>query len=58
MKTLKISVVATMAALLAWELGIPQKVWPAHPAFADFLLTLIITLVIQFSWANAKRNAS
>ena len=40
-ETLKISAVATIAAMLAWWLGFAQRIWPAHPAFADFLLALI-----------------
>lgn len=58
MKTLKISLAATIAASLAWWLRIPHKVWPAHPVLADLLLTLIITLVIQFSWSESKRKSS
>jgi hypothetical protein len=57
MKTLKISLVATIAATVMWQLRIPHRIWPAHPGFADFLLTLIITLVIQFSWSNPKKRA-
>ena len=38
MKTLKISVVATIAAMLGW-LGFTQRIWPAHPQLADFLLS-------------------
>jgi len=56
MKTVKISLVATIAALLAWQLHIPQRIWPAHPALADFLAALIITLVVQFSWSDAKKG--
>lgn len=52
MKTLKISAVATLAALLAWWLGFAHKIWPAHPAFADFLLALILCLVLQFAWSD------
>jgi hypothetical protein len=58
MKTLKISLVATIAALVAWQLGIPHRIWPAHPALADLLLTLLTTLVVQFCWSDAKGNAS
>ena len=58
MQTLKISVVATIAALLAWQLRIPHRIWPAHPGLADFLLTLIITLVVQFTWSNEKQHKS
>jgi len=54
MKTLKISLVATIAAVLAWWLGFPQKIWPAHPQFADFLLAFVLCVVLQFAWSDAK----
>jgi len=56
MKTLKISVVATLAGMLAWVFGIAQKIWPAHPLFADFLLTLACCLLLQFTWSDAKSS--
>jgi hypothetical protein len=54
MRTLKISIVATVAAMLAWWFRFPHRIWPAHPQFADFLLALILGLVLQFTWADAK----
>ncbi len=58
MKTLKITLVAAIAATLAWQLGIPQRISPAHPILTNFFLTLIITIVVQFAWSNAKRSNS
>jgi len=58
MKTLKISLVATIAATVMWLLRIPHKVWPSHPYFADFLLTLLMTVVIQISWSDGKKRQS
>jgi hypothetical protein len=55
MKTLKISAVATIAAMLAWWLGFAQKIWPAHPQFADFLLALVICIVLQFTWPEPDK---
>ena len=52
MKTLKISALATIAAMLAWWLGFVQKIWPAHPMLADFLLALILCIVLQFAWSD------
>jgi ABC-type Fe3+-siderophore transport system permease subunit len=52
MKTLKISLVATIAAMLAWWLGVAQRIWPAHPQFAVFLLALVICLILQFTWSE------
>jgi len=54
MKTLKISLVATLASLLGWWLRFPQRIWPAHPYFADFLMALILCSVLQFVWSDPK----
>jgi len=54
MKTLRISLIAsligTAAGLGSWVFGIGQIIWPAHPQFACFLLTLVTTIVIQITW--------
>jgi len=55
MKTLKISAVATIAAMLAWWLGFAHKIWPAHPAhpaLGDLFLALILCIVLQFAWSD------
>jgi hypothetical protein len=54
MKTLKISLVATLACTLAWWLHFPHRIWPAHPYFADFLMALALCLVLQFAWHDPK----
>ena len=54
MKTLKISLVATFASMLAWWLRFPHRIWPAHPYFADFLIALILCVVLQFAWSDPK----
>lgn len=54
MKTLKTSLIASLIATAAgfgaWELGIAQKIWPAHPQMADFLLVLVTGIVVQIAW--------
>ena len=52
MKVLKISAVATIAAMLALWLGFAQKIWPAHPLLADFFLALVLCIVLQFAWSD------
>jgi hypothetical protein len=54
MKTLKISLVATLAAILAWQLHMPHRFWPGHPQLADFLMALILCVVLQFTWTNSR----
>jgi len=58
MRTLKISLVATIAAMLAWWLGFAQKIWPAHPQIAVFLLALVIVIVLQFTWPEPDKRGS
>ena len=55
LKTLKITVVATIAAILAWGLGFAQRIWPVHPQLADFLLALVICIVLQFTWPEPDK---
>ena len=56
MKTLKISAVATIAAMLAWWFGVAHKIWPAHPQLAAFLLALAICIVLQVTWPKPERS--
>lgn len=54
MKTLKISVVATLASMVAWWLRFPQRIWPAHAYFTDFLMALVLCIVLQAVWSDPK----
>jgi hypothetical protein len=54
MKTLKISLVATIAMILAWWLRLPHRIWPAHPQFADFLMALALCILLQVVWKDGK----
>ena len=58
MKTLKISLIGTAVGLAAWILGIGHAIWPAHPQWAGFLLTLGTTIVAQLSepWFSARNS--
>jgi ABC-type Fe3+-siderophore transport system permease subunit len=56
MKTLKISIVATIAATLALWLGVANRIWPAHPQFAVFLLALVICIVLQVTWPKPNER--
>jgi hypothetical protein len=56
MKTLKISLIATLIAMAAgfwaWEFGAAQWMWPAHPQLADFFVILITGIVVQIAWPH------
>ncbi|HUO17106.1 MAG TPA: hypothetical protein VMX38_19145 [Verrucomicrobiae bacterium] len=56
MKTLQISLIATAAAIIAWRMRLPHKIWPAHPQMADFLLTLVLCIVLQLVWSDPKEQ--
>jgi len=53
MKTLKVSLIAscvgTAIGLGAWVFGLGQIIWSGHPQIADFLLTLVTTIVTQLT---------
>jgi hypothetical protein len=57
MKTLKISLVATIAASLGWWLRLPHKIWPEHPRFTDFLLALGLCIVLQVVWPDPDKKS-
>jgi hypothetical protein len=54
LKTLKISVVATIAMTLAWWLRIPHRVSPAHPMLADLLMGVVLGVLLQVLWVEPK----
>jgi hypothetical protein len=47
MKTLKVSLLATVIGLGAWFLGLGRDIWPAHPLWAAFLLTLGASIILM-----------
>jgi hypothetical protein len=57
LKTLKISVVATIALTLAWWLRIPHRMWPTHPMLADLLIGIILGVLLQVLWVESKPAA-
>jgi hypothetical protein len=58
MRTLRISLIATAIATAAsfWarELGLTQRIWPAHPQMAGFLLTLAACIAVQIAWPTTE----
>jgi len=45
--TVAASLSGTAVGLVAWASGFGQVMWPAHPQMADFLATLVTTIVVQ-----------
>jgi hypothetical protein len=50
MKTLK----ASFLASAAWMLGLTRTIWPAHPQWAVFFLTLAATVVLRYVWTESE----
>ena len=50
MKTLKASLLASVVGTAAWMLGFTRGIWPAHPQWALFFLTLATTIVLRYAW--------
>jgi hypothetical protein len=54
MKTLKVTLIATVAGAAVWYLEIGRMVWPAHPMWAGFLIILALTVALQYAWPDSK----
>ncbi len=54
MKTLKISLIATLASILAWRMRVPQKFWPAHPQLGGLLLAAILCIALELVWFDRE----
>jgi hypothetical protein len=56
MKTLKVSLLASVLGIVAWILGLGHKIGPSHPQWAVFFLTLTMTIVLRYAWPEADRS--
>jgi len=54
LKTLKITIVATVALTAAWWLRIPHRIWHGHPMLADLAIGLVLCILLQVLWAEPK----
>ena len=52
MKTLKASLLGSVIGTAAWMLGLTRTIWPAHPQWALFFLTLIASIVLRYIWSE------
>ena len=48
MRTLKASLLASAIGTGAWLIGLTHMMWPAHPQWAVFFLTIGATAVLLF----------
>jgi len=54
MKTLTITVVATIALTVGWWLRIPHRLWPMHPFLADLFIAIVLCVLLQVAWEAPK----
>ena len=47
MRTLKASLLASAIGIGAWLTGVGNTIWPAHPQWADFFLTIGATVLLM-----------
>jgi hypothetical protein len=52
------SLIGTAVGLGSWIFGLGRIMWPAHPQWACFLLTLVTTIVIQIAWPRLTETNS
>lgn len=55
MRTLKVSLVASVIGTGAWMLGLTRAMWPAHPQLAVFFLTLASAVVLMYFWPEPPK---
>ena len=55
MRTLKVSLLASAIGTGAWLLGLTNKIWPAHPQWAVFFLTIGALVVLLYVWPEAEK---
>jgi hypothetical protein len=55
MKTLKVSLLASAIGTGAWLLGLTNKMWPEHPQWAVFFLTMGALVVLWYVWPEPQK---
>ena len=57
MKALKASLAASVIGTGAWMLGLTRKIWPAHPQWAVFFITIAATVLLLYVWPEPNRSS-
>ena len=47
--TLAATLIATAAGVGAWFFGLSKAIWPAHPQIAAFVITIVVSIVVNRS---------
>ncbi len=56
MKTLKASLLAGVIGTGAWLLGIAEEIWPAHPWWFVFFVTIGSTVLLMYVPPDQESN--
>ena len=55
MRTLKASLLASFVGTGAWMLGLTKNMWPAHPQWAVFFVTIGATMLFLYILPKPQR---
>jgi len=48
---------ASIAGTVAWALGLMRQIWPSHPQWALFLLTIGATVLLYYILPNPEKKS-
>jgi len=56
MKSLKASLLASAVGTGAWLMGVAGQMWPAHPMWAVFFLTIGVMAFLMYALPEARQE--
>ena len=57
MKTLKVTLIASVVGTGAWLTGLADSIWSSHPMLAVLILTIGTTVVLWFVWPEPHKSS-
>jgi len=54
MKTLKVTLIASVVGTGAWLSGLASAISPSHPMLLVLFLTIAITVRLSYAWAEPR----
>jgi hypothetical protein len=57
-RTLRASLLASVAGTVAWALGLMREIWPAHPQWALFFLTIGAATALYYILPDSEKKAN
>ena len=57
MRTLRASLLGSVVGTVAWALGLMREIWPAHPQWALFLLTIGATTALYYILPKPEKKS-